>query len=426
MIWMQNVQPEWPSFLQQEPLPEQFLLDEEHGFEGTVKQKPEDFQVTEILSSAPTGAGPNTYIRVQKRNMTTPTMIQVLADYLDRSPRDFCVADYKDRQSIAIQWVSLEHLDPRSVDDFQHENIKIIQISRHPEKLKRVDLKGNRYEITIRDVGNDALENARHGLDILQTRGVPNWFGSQKFGIRRTNHFLGWALIKKKWEWFLFEHLNHPMEWEDERIQAARSSAREGDWTRAMERFPEQYLAQHKSLESLKRYPDNKERAIEVIPEDRRDYVLSALQAFSFNAFLSERLERFDMLHQGDVAYMHESAGCFPVMDPKDEKPRLERFEISPTGPLFGEKFLGASGDVGQLEDEILEAMNLTYNDFQRTRYPIQGRRRPLRLPIGQIRTQKLDKDQLELGFFLPRGGYATVVLEELMHRRLTLNDEEI
>lgn len=426
MSWMQEIKPEWPPFLQNEPLPEQFLLDEDAGFEGIVKQKPEDFQVTEILSTDPSGAGPNTYIRVQKRKMTTPTMIQILADYLDRSPRDFCVADYKDRQSIAIQWVSLEHLDPRSLDDFQHENIKIIQLSRHPEKLKRVDLEGNRFEITVRDVDDGALASARTGLNTLQERGVPNWFGSQTFGIRGTNHHLGWALIKKKWEWFLYEHLNNPRDWEDERIQAARSSAGDGDWSRALERFPEDSIVQHKSLESLKRYPDNKERAIEVIPEDRRNYFLSALQAFAFNAFLSERLEAYDILREGDVAYMHDSAGCFPVMDPKDEKPRLERFEISPTGPLFGEKFLGASEDVGELEDEILGKMDLSYNDFQRTRYPIQGRRRPLRLPISQIRTQTLDDDQLELGFFLPRGGYATVVLEELMHRRLNLNDEEI
>ncbi len=425
MSWMPSVEPEWPEYLHSEPLPELFLLDEELGFEGDVKVEPEDYQVTETLSTQPTGAGPNTYIRIQKREMTTPTMIQILADYLDRSPKDFCVADYKDQQSVSIQWVSLEHLDPRALDDFQHENIKIIKISRHPDKLKRVDLKGNRFEITIRNVGSNALQNAQEGLAVLGERGVPNWFGTQSFGIRQTNHYLGWALIKKKWEWFLYEHLNNPMQGEGERLRSARRSAGEGDWARALERFPGKFVAQKESLESLKRYPDNRERAIEVIPEDRRNYYLTALQAFAFNGFLARRLEDFDVLMEGDVAYMHESAGCFPVMDPNDELPRLERFEISPTGPLFGEKFLGASEEVGDLEDEILEQIDLTYDDFQRSKYPIQGRRRPLRVPITQIRTQQLD-DRLEIGFFLPRGSYATVVLEELMQKRFYFEDEEV
>lgn len=424
MSWMEDVEPEWPEALKKDPIPDTFILDEEQSFDGTVKRAPDDYKVSEVLDKDLTGSGPNTFMRIKKVDISTPAVVQVLADFLDRDPQDFCVAEYKDRRTMAVQWISLEHLDPRALDNFQHEKLEIIQISRHENKLKREDLAGNRFELVLYDVEDEAADQARSGLSVLSQRGVPNWYGSQCFGYRRTHQYLGWSLIKKKWDWFLYELLVASNGDDDERLQAARRAASMGDWERALERFPEEMTAERNALESLDRYPDNLERAVEVIPEDRRQYYLQALQAYAFNQFLTERIDRYDELIEGDVAYMHESAGCFPVMDPRDEKPRLERFEISPTGPLYGEKFLGAAEDVGDLEDEIIEQLDLSYGDFQRSRYPVQGRRRPLRAPIRQIRVQDVEGEELELSFFLPRGSYASVVLEELLHRRLNFNSK--
>lgn len=420
--WITDVEPDWTDFLDEDPLPDIFVLDDELAIEGSVKDAPEDFHVTEILSQTPGGTGPNTFIRVKKEQISTLEVIQILAEFLDRETEDFCVADYKDHQSVSIQWISLEHLDPRALDNFQHDQIEIIKITRHTEKLKPVDLSGNRFEITIRDASDDAEENVRSALNVLSDRGVPNWYGRQMFGYRGNKHYLGWALIKKEWDWFLYELLNSPTDADDQRLVSARNSAKDGDWKRALERFPEEFRAEREALESLSRYPDNKERSVEVIPKIYRQLYLSAMQAFAFNQFLAERIDSYDRLEEGDVAYMHETAGCFPVMDPKDEKPRLDRFEISPTGPLYGEKSLGASGDVGDLEDEVLERCGLTYADFQRCRYPVQGRRRPLRVPITQISVQALENGDVELGFFMPRDSYATSVLEELLQRRLTFD----
>jgi tRNA pseudouridine13 synthase len=400
-------------------VPELYRLDEEFTTSGTVRESPEDFHVTEILENSPTGNGPNTYIRLQVRELDTLEVVQILAEYLDRETEDFCVADYKGSQSVALQWISLEHLDPRALDNFQHDNIEIIKITRHPEKLQPVDLEGNRFEITLREISEEAPEAVRGGLKILRERGVPNWYSKRAFGYRQNYHYLGWALVKKKWDWFLKELLGEPRSQDTQRMRTARASAAEGDWKRALERFPESFRAEREALNSLSRYPDNKERSVEMIPKVYRQRYLTGLQAFAFNKFLAERGDDYDTLLEGDVAYMHDTAGCFPVMEPKDEKPRLDRFEISPTGPLYGEKSLGASEDVGELEDEILEQCELTYGDFQRCRYPVQGRRRPLRVPISQVSVQELESGDLELGFFLPRNSYATSVLEEFLRRRL-------
>ncbi len=424
MSWLADVSPEWPEVLRDDPMPDDFILDEDLGFDGKVKQNPEDFQVTEILADEPVGSGPNTFIRIQKREMSTRSVVQVLAEFLDRDPDDFCVADYKERQTVATQWISLEHLDPLSLEAFTHDKIEIIRLTRDEDKLEPQDLRANRYEVTIRDVSSDAEENARAGLDVLRRRGAPNWFGNQCFGYRETYHYLGWALIKKEWDWFLHELLNKPRPVDSERLRQARTSASQGDWERAEERFPSHFTAEREAVKSLQRYPDNHSRAAEVIPEDARGFYLRALQGFAFNKFLQRRLDAFDELVPGDVAFMHETSGCFPVMDPDDERHRLERFEISPTGPMYGEKFLGGSAEVEELEDRILEELDLSYSDFQRAKYPVQGRRRPLRVPILQSRIQAVDSEHLEVGFTLPQGSYATVVLEELMRQRFPLADE--
>lgn len=417
--WIKDADPEWPETLDENPLPELYQLDEDLAISGSVKESPEDYHVTEILDQPPSGNGPNTYMRLQMTEIGTLEVIQILADFLDRDTEDFCVADYKDRQSVAIQWVSLEHLDPRALDNFQHDRIEIIKITRHGEKLQPVDLEGNRFEITLRDVSDGAVEKVEEGLSVLEERGVPNWYSRRIFGYRQNRHYLGWALVKKKWDWFLKELLAEPRDVDSQRLRTARNSASEGDWKRALERFPQEFRAEREALSSLSRYPDNKERSVEVIPKIYRQLFLTGLQAFAFNKFLAARNGDYDKLLEGDVAYMHETAGCFPVMEPKDEKPRLDRFEISPTGPLYGEKSLGASADVGDLEDDILEECELSYGDFQRCRYPVQGRRRPLRVPISQVSVQALENNDLELGFFLPRNSYATSVLEELLQERL-------
>ncbi len=424
MNWIEKVEPEWPATMLDEPVPEEYLLPDELGFEGEIKQSNQDFQVSEVLGFEPSGTGPNTFIRVQKENVSTLQLIQFLAEFLDRELEDFCVTDYKGPRSIAIQWISLEHLDPRDLDNFEHPDIDIIQITRHKTRLKPVDLAGNRFEVTVRETDKDALEKARQGFEVFKRRGVPNWFGGQCFGYRKKRHLLGWALVKKKWEWFLYELLNNPTAKDSPRLKKARSSAGEGDWERALDLFPESFKAEKISLESLIRYTRNKERACGIIPPEYRRFHMLALQGYAFNKFLERRLGRYDRLQEGDVAYMHESSGCFPVIDPQDEKPRMDRFEISPSGPLFGEKFLGASGEVEELEDSVIEEIGLSYLDFQRSKFPVPGRRRPLRAPLTQVRAQQLEDDVLDLSFFLPRGSYATVVLEELMHKRFDYDEE--
>ena len=57
-----------------------------------------------------------------------------------------------------------------------------------------------------------------------------------------------------------------------------------------------------------------------------------------FNDMLARRLDRLDRILVGDWAMKMENGACFLVEDAAKEQPRADRFEISPTGILFGSR----------------------------------------------------------------------------------------
>jgi tRNA pseudouridine13 synthase len=122
-------------------------------------------------------------------------------------------------------------------------------------------------------------------------------------------------------------------------------------------------------------------------------------------------------LWQGDLAWLHASGAVFRVEQAGDEQPRADRFDISPTGPLFGYRMTQPTGPAGELEAQVLNVEQLAPDAFQNPALRVKGSRRPLRFPPSEAEVT-LGADQrgtyLELRFVLPRGCYATALLREL------------
>jgi tRNA pseudouridine13 synthase len=113
------------------------------------------------------------------------------------------------------------------------------------------------------------------------------------------------------------------------------------------------------------------------------------------------------------VAYIHRNGACFVVKTAAQEQPRVDAFEISPTGPLFGEKYLPAEGEPGVRETALLEAADISLADFKVPGVNLNGGRRPYRIPLTDVNLNW--DDGLVISFTLPPGGYATMVLHEVM-----------
>ena len=143
--------------------------------------------------------------------------------------------------------------------------------------------------------------------------------------------------------------------------------------------------------------------------------VVSAVQSEVFNRVLIERRDAIGRLRAGDVAWLHRNGACFLVEDAAAEQARCDAFEISPSGPLPGPKMLRAVGEVGEIEEAALRAIDLDFEIFGKMPYGTHdGARRPLRVPVGEPRLE-VEEGGLRVSFELPRGAYATTVLRELL-----------
>jgi tRNA pseudouridine13 synthase len=316
---------------------------------GRIKEQPEDFLVDEVRAEEPAGEGDHLLLHVRKRDWTTKALADRLRAALELTEDELGWAGLKDRQAVTTQWLSV----PRRVEGALAgvalpEGVEILATAPHPTKLQEGHLAGNRFRILLRGAQDAAA--AERILARLAERGVPNYFGPQRFGRDGQNPAAAWRLIQK-------------------------GRGRSKHWKDKLQ--------------------------------------LNALQSLFFNDWVALRLQRglYDQVILGDVAHKYATGGKFLVgeADLADARERAARMELGASGPLFGRKYHEAAADARALEDEVLAARGLAREHF----HGLPGSRRPIRWPLADWAVEAAP-DGLWLSFFLPRGAYATAVLREL------------
>lgn len=274
------------------------------GTGGVIRQATEDFRVEELPLYLPEGSGSHAYAFVEKRALTTRDLVLALmVQGLKES--EIGVAGLKDKHAVTQQWLSVPNRHAEALGALEAlPGVRVLETSRHRNKLGIGHLRGNRFAIRVRDAEPDALTRAEATVKVLAAQGVPNYFGPQRFGRFGTNAVDGLKLIR------------------GEKVPGGHR---------------------------LKRF------------------FLSALQSQLFNYLLKLRLERglFDRVVVGDWAKKHDTGGVFRAEDADAETPRALRGEISATGPLYGKKVRVSEGEAGELETEVLAHFGLRWLDFR-------------------------------------------------------------
>ena len=277
-------------------------LTEDVGTGGALRQQPQDFRVEEVGAYPLSGEGDHLYLHLEKTGHTTAHILRELATQLGVRDRDIGVAGLKDRHAVTTQWISVPAKYERRLGEFAVDGVRIVDTTRHGNKLGMGHLRGNRFVVRVREAAGGA-DAAGATLETLTTHGVPNYFGPQRFGLGGLNA--------------------------EEGLRVLRGESRLRD------------------------------------PRVRR-FLISSVQSAVFNAFLSLRLERglFASLLAGDMAKKHDTGGVFLVEDAAAESPRADRGEVSATGTLFGKKTKPLTLDAGILEAEALAQFDLTPGVF--------------------------------------------------------------
>ncbi len=388
------------------------------GIGGRIKSRPDDFLVEETPLYEPCGTGTHLYLRIEKREMTTHEAARRLTQALGRPARDVGFAGLKDANAVTRQTLSIEHVDPDRIAGLDIPGLTILECSRHTNKLKKGHLRANRFTIKLRDVAPTPLGPAEAVLQVLTRRGVPNYFGPQRFGNRGDNWQIGLAVLKNDLPEALAVLLGRPGPADTGRVLDARRHFDLGRLEEAIEAWPPNSRMHRHVLKTLLKSGSNARKAWRAVDRDMRSFYLSAAQSYLFNRVLAERIDALDRVRLGDLAYKHVNGACFRVDDPDAEQPRCDAFEISPTGPLFGRRMTQPAGAPGQLENRILTEAGLSHEALkQHADARTEGARRPLRVPITDPAVTEGRDDAgpfLRLSFSLPAGSYATAVLREI------------
>ena len=385
------------------------------GIGGTIKGAPEEFLVTEIPSYIPCSSGEHCFLTIEKRGITTLEAISRIAKKVKVPERDIGYAGMKDAVGVTRQTISVQWLSPSEALALELDGVKVIAAERHSNKLKIGHLKGNHFCIVIRGVSGDAAQTVPAILDVLSKRGVPNYFGYQRYGAQGNSHLIGAAILRKDWRGCVNRLIGETGSVRDQAWSAAISAYQRGELQEALRIFPRHCRSEIDLLQRLISRPGEYEKAFSVVHPRLKKLYLSAAQSFLFDEAVARRISRLDEVITGDLACKHINGACFLVEDAQKEQGRAEAFEISATGPMFGSRMKRAEGAVGELEQDILEKSGLNMHLFDMPGgLRLEGERRPLRVPAGNL-LWKTSGDTVTVEFSLPKGSYATSLLRELM-----------
>ena len=393
-----------------------FLTDEIAPAEFELKREPDDFCVDEEPLYRPCGEGDHLYLRIEKRDRTTPQAIGMLAQALGRKRRDFGYAGMKDRHGVTTQWISIEHVEPRVAHDLDLDGVRVLEVGLHRNKLRLGHLRGNRFRIALRGLDASGAQRARRCLSEIERIGLPNWFGEQRFGRMQNGHELGARILFGDWCGYLLALVQADCPQLD--AASLRVAIAEGDFEMLLQvaRLVGRPLST--ALEKLAAGKSPRSAA-RVISRRIRELHLSALQSHLFNCLLAKRLEdeAFDDWRplEGEVLWIHASGASFLASSVDAELVRrVRRFEVSPAGPLPGARLLEAEREVARREDSQLLAAGIARDDFARA--GLRGARRPFRVPLRDAMLE-LQGGVAWLEFSLPKGSYATALVAELRKR---------
>lgn len=407
------------------PLPQKFLT-ADAGIGGRIKVRPEDFLVDELPLYEPEGKGEHLYLGIEKSNVSHGEMISCVRRHFNVSEREIGFAGMKDKVGVTRQTISVL-LPPGSPAapnvDIQHGRIKVLWAARHRNKIRVGHLAGNRFSIRVRDVEPSKATLALRTLRTLERSGVPNYFGSQRFGYRLNNHMIGAALLRGDWDAMVRYLLGS----EGGRFPLYQQPRRElfdaGRYAEAAEQWTAADRAERIASTRLAAGKGNKEACL-AVGDTALAFWISALQSAMFNRVLDWRIESglFAQLTEGDIAFKHVTRGMFHITPAElaaGELPaRLQSMEISPSGPLWGKDMMQAGGRIGEIEREALQAAGIPEELILHSRHSPQGGRRPLRVPLcnGSIEGGVDEHGHyVRVAFDLPRGAYATIVMREIM-----------
>jgi tRNA pseudouridine13 synthase len=321
---------------------------------GQYRAAPEDFIVEEQFYFTPEAHGEHLWLYIEKRNQTTLEVVKQLARLCNVTQKNVGYSGMKDRVAITRQWLSV-HLPGLDAPAGLAERLAAVGVRVLAQARHPRKLKRGVHRtnrFTLR-LSGEAVESDGFTArwEALCAEGVANYFGPQRFGPNARNLARAEALLARGWR---------------------------------------------------KR-------------DDRQGMLLSSARSFLFNELLSARITSgsWNTPLPGDTLMLDGTQSLFHL-DHVDTtlSARAEALDVHPAGILWGVGYTPDASPAQRFEAGLVERHPVLCDGLSRS--GVKPARRALRMRLGAPEL-KLEAGRAALTFSLPRGGFATAVLGELM-----------
>ena len=354
--------------------------------EAYFSKNSDDFVVREIPLYEFSGDGEHLIVEISKKDMTTQEALHVLSEVTGAKMRDFGYAGLKDKQGMTTQFISMPRKFESVLANFSHEKMKILSLNVHKNKLRIGHLKGNSFFIRLKKVLPSNAKKLEQAFVSIDKMGYANYFGYQRFGKFGDNAETGLELLKNgtingkksknvKLNDFLISAYQSDLfnRWLSKRVEISR-------------------FAQDFSLGEL-----------------------AQIYPYFDNAILKnlKSQKRFFKLIEGEVLGHYPHGKCFLCEDLDAEGARFDARDITSCGLIAGAKAYEAQGAARAAEDQIFAQAN-------EYKAKMTGSRRFAWCYLEDTSYKyNEEKAHFTINFTLQKGSYATVVLEEILHKNI-------
>jgi len=314
-----------------------------------IRVVPEDFRVDEIPATVPSGNGEHLWLQIRKTGLNSEDVAEWLAEAASVPRASVSYAGRKDRHAITSQWFSV-HLpgraDPAWSEGRRPAGVELLDQLRHARKLQTGHLQGNRFRLRLREIEGDR-SMAEALLERIVSRGLPDYFGEQRFGHGNLHKAIGW--------------------------------------------FTGRLRPRGRNQRSL--------------------YLSAARAAIFNAVLRKRVEDgSWDRLLPGDIANLDGRGSVFAAERIDAElSARCARLEVHPTGPLWGRGDPATDGAVRDLE--LAVARSFTELSEGLAGQGVEHSRRPLRMRPLRMSWSWEENGDLLLDFELRSGEYATTVI---------------
>jgi len=398
--------------------------------QGIIKHMPEDFIVEEITANGrilqintnytnvdlgmESTEGNFTVFVLQKKEWNTTQALRALAKKFRRGVRSTGFAGTKDRTSISTQLCSIYGIKPSMLNAVHVKDLSINGAWQSSIGIKLGDLLGNRFTISIRSINEEKYNMIGKAEAELNDYGFfPNYFGTQRFGVRDNNTIIGLSILKNDFESAAMAFLTDSQnEISIDAVEARKRLEAEQDFKKALEYFPQYLKYERLVIEHLSRYPDNYANAMRRLPRSLLLMFVHSVEDMIFNQELEQRLNDQDTKpHEGDIVCNVKGISC--------DISTVHSFDSGSSNDVLPvASILGYNSKPNSFEEQALASLGVKLDDFKVAGMPelnCKGSYRLLFAPFKGLAVERMADDTAKISFSLPSGSYATVLMNELI-----------